>query len=169
MGRPPSILRPPLAGVLVISATLFWIGCAPPADDAARERQAIEQAIHASIGWAKTKDLGLLYSVIAQDSAYVEVDPGDRIVKGFEEFKRNEEFWMHPDFTAVGYAIRDLRVSISRGGEVAWFFCILDDMNTWKGEPANWLNTRWTGVLEKRSGKWTIVQMHFSFPAASSG
>jgi len=25
------------------------------------------------------------------------------------------------------------------------------------------MNTRWTGVLEKRKEKWVIVQMHFSF------
>jgi hypothetical protein len=32
------------------------------------------------------------------------------------------------------------------------------------------LNTRWTGVLEKREGKWLIVQMHFSFASdAASG
>jgi hypothetical protein len=23
---------------------------------------------------------------------------------------------------------------------------------------------RWTGVLEKKEGKWLIMQMHFSFP-----
>jgi hypothetical protein len=46
---------------------------------------------------------------------------------------------------------------------VAWFYCILDDVNEWKGQPASWMNTRWTGVLEKRKEKWVIVQMHFSF------
>jgi len=46
---------------------------------------------------------------------------------------------------------------------VAWFFCILDDINEWKGQPATWENTRWTGVLEKRDGRWVTVQQHFSF------
>lgn len=40
---------------------------------------------------------------------------------------------------------------------------MLDDINEWKGQPANWENTRWTGVLEKRDNNWIIVQMHFSF------
>jgi hypothetical protein len=40
---------------------------------------------------------------------------------------------------------------------------VLDDVNEWRGQPANWMNTRWTGALEKRDGKWVIVQMHFSF------
>jgi hypothetical protein len=48
---------------------------------------------------------------------------------------------------------------------VAWFYCILDDINEWKGQPANWENTRWTGVLEKRDGRWVMAQQHFSFAA----
>jgi ketosteroid isomerase-like protein len=126
-------------------------------------KASIEKAIHASIGWAKNKDFNLLYSVIANDSNYVEVDPGKKVVKGFEEFKKAEKFWGSPDFKAVRYEIRDLKIDISRSGDVAWYYCVLDDVNEWKGQPASWMNTRWTGVLEKRNGKWVIVQMHFSF------
>jgi hypothetical protein len=126
-------------------------------------RQEVENAIHASIGWAKNKDFRLLYSVIANDSAYLEVSPGKRITRGFAEFKKGEKLWGSPDFKAIRYDIRDLRISFSRSGDVAWFYCVLDDVNEWKGQPANWMNTRWTGVLEKREGRWVIVQMHFSF------
>jgi hypothetical protein len=122
----------------------------------------IEESIRGCIGWAKTKDLNLLYSIISNDSLYLEVQPGERIVTGFENFKKAEKFWMSPDFKAIGYEIRDLRINISQSGGVAWFFCRLDDINEWKGEPASWLNVRWTGVLEKRNGKWMMVQMHFS-------
>jgi ketosteroid isomerase-like protein len=55
------------------------------------------------------------------------------------------------------------KLKIARCGEVAWFFCILDDINTYKGEPASWENARWTGVVEKRDGRWVVVQQHFSF------
>lgn len=127
------------------------------------EIQNIEKAIHASIGWAKEKDFKLLYSVIANDSNYVEVDPGKRVVRGFDDFRKAEKFWGSPDFKAIRYEIRDLKIGISRSGDVAWYYCVLDDVNEWKGQPANWMDTRWTGVLEKRDGKWVIVQMHFSF------
>jgi len=127
------------------------------------DKQMVEKAIHNSIGWAKTKDINLLYSVIANDTNYIEVDPGDRIVKGFQDFKKAEAFWMDPDFKAIRYDIKDLTITFSESGDVAWFFCILDDINEWKGQPASWEDTRWTGVLEKRKGNWTIVQMHFSF------
>ena len=127
------------------------------------EKILIEETIRSSIGWAKNKDINLLYSVIANDSSFLEVHPGNRIVRGFDEFKKAEIFWMSPDFKAVRYEIRDLQIDISPAGDAAWWFCMLDDINVWKGEPANWENTRWTGVMEKSKGKWVIVQQHFSF------
>ena len=57
----------------------------------------------------------------------------------------------------------DLNITLSQNHDVAWFYCKLNDYNTWKGEPANWENTRWTGVLEKRNGLWVMMQQHFSF------
>ena len=128
---------------------------------------AIEQSIRDGIGWAKTKDFRLLYSVIANDPDFLEVHPDGKVVKGFDEFKKAEKIWASPDFKAVRYEIRDLRIKLSKSGDVAWFFCILDDINEWKGQPANWENTRWTGVLEKRDSRWVMVQQHFSSSAKS--
>ncbi|MBN1413964.1 MAG: nuclear transport factor 2 family protein [Bacteroidales bacterium] len=133
--------------------------------DSNSEKQRVETAIHNSIGWAKNKDIALLYGVIANDSNYVEVHPDGNIVKGFQEFKKAEAFWMSPDFKAIRYDIDDLKITFSRSCDVAWFYCILDDINEWKGQPANWENTRWTGILEKRDNNWVMVQMHFSFAA----
>lgn len=127
------------------------------------EKLLVEKAIHNCIGWAKNKDINLLYNTILNDSTFLEVHPNDNVVLGFEEFKKAEKFWISPDFKAVRYEIRDLKINFSKSGNVAWFFCMLDDINEWKGQPANWENTRWTGVLEKREGKWLLVQQHFSF------
>lgn len=135
----------------------------PAAFDRAAEQQRVEQAIHDCIGWAKTKDLDKLHAVIAHDEHFLSVHPEKRVVRGFNDFRSSETFWMHDDFRAVGYEITDLKIRLNDNGTVAWFYCVLDDWNEWKGQPANWENTRWTGVLEKRSGNWVIVQMHFSF------
>jgi hypothetical protein len=151
---------------MVISIiSLVALSCARQENnvDGTAERQLIEKTIHGCIGWAKNKNLPLLYSVIANDSAFLEVHPEDVVVKGFSNFKNSETFWMHPDFKAIRYKITDLQITISRCGTVAWWFGMLDDINEWKGQPANWENTRWTGVLEKRNGTWVIVQQHFSF------
>ena len=55
------------------------------------------------------------------------------------------------------------RMNLSETGTVAWFSALLDDFGEWQGEPVGWEDARWTGVLEKRDGRWVIVQMHFSF------
>ena len=125
----------------------------------------IKRPIRDCIGWAKTKDFRLLYGVIANDPDFLEVHPDGAVVKGFEDFKKAEKFWGSPDFKAVRYEIRDLKIKLSKSGDVAWFYCILDDINEWKGQPANWENARWTGVLEKRDGRWMMAQQHFSFAA----
>jgi ketosteroid isomerase-like protein len=131
--------------------------------DKSNDIALVEKTIHSSIAWAKNKDLKLLYSVIANDTAFLEVHPDNSIAKGISEFREAERFWMSPDFKAVSYEIKDLKINISQSGTVAWWYCVLDDINEWKGQPANWENTRWTGVAEKRDGKWVTVQQHFSF------
>jgi ketosteroid isomerase-like protein len=154
----------PLLGVAVALAWVAWPGRAGAfGAGGGDERAPVEKAIHACIGWAKTKDFGLLYGVIANDADFLEVHPDGKVVRGFEEFKKAEAFWGSPDFKALRYEIRDLRIKLSRSGEVAWFSAILDDINEWKGRPASWQDTRWTGVLEKRAGRWVMVQQHFSF------
>ncbi len=139
--------------------------CSTPSANAQDKEELgrIEQAIRAVIGWAKNKDLKLLYETISGDENYLEVHPKGDVVRGFSAFKQAERHWMSPDFKAVRFEIRDLRIKRSSGGDVAWFFCILDDINTWKEKPADWENTRWTGVLEKRDGRWVMVQQHFSY------
>jgi len=153
-----------IATVLLLIITNRCIYQTKPVEiDKSDEIALIEKAIHGSIGWAKNKDFKLLYSIIANDSNYLEVDPNPDIIRGFDEFKKNEVFWGNPDFRAIRYEIRDLKISVSECGTVAWYYCVLDDINEWKGKPAEWRDTRWTGVLEKREGRWVIVQMHFSF------
>ncbi|NIN64409.1 MAG: hypothetical protein GTO63_06850 [Anaerolineae bacterium] len=154
-------LAPLLSGAMAVAVT----ACAPQQSvDRDAEIAAVERAIDGTIAWARTKDFDWLYGIIANDSAYLEVHPEDRVVKGFHEFRRMEEFWASPDFRAIRHEIRDLQITLSRSGDVAWFFCMLDDINEWQGQPVSWINARWTGVLEKRDGKWIMVQMHFSNP-----
>jgi hypothetical protein len=77
--------------------------------------------------------------------------------------KKRGDCRQRPDFKYVRHELKDLEIKFARCGEVAWFYCVLDDINKYKGEPASWENARWTGVVEKRDGKWVVVQQHFSF------
>jgi len=155
-----------LALLFPVISLLILVSCSGRNKDTygdEEEKRLIEKTIRTSIGWAASKDLALLYSVIANDSGYLEVHPGITVVKGFAEFKKQERLWMSPDFKAIGYNLKDLKIELSQSRTVAWWYGVLNDYSSWKGAPANWENTRWTGVLEKRNGNWVIVQMHFSF------
>ena len=72
---------------------------------------------------------------------------------------------MCTDDRVFEHEVWDQKITLSQNGDTAWFFCMLNDISTWKGRQTGWENTRWTGVLEKRNGKWVIVQQHFSFAA----
>jgi len=113
-----------------------------------------------------TKDLNRLFSITAQDDYFFifHHDSSSTIV-GSEAFKKlGERVWMRDEFKATDFAVRDLRINFAELGNAAWYSCMLDDHAEWSGKPIGCDNCRWTGTLEKRNGKWVIVQMHFSFP-----
>jgi len=162
--------RPLIAITFLFAAVLSFATAAAMADDDADEpatvdeRAAIEKTINNCFGWAIEKDFDLFYNTIADDSAFISVTPYAKVKFGVADVKAGAGFWASPDFKAISHEIRDLHITFAKSGEVAWFFCYVDDFNTWKGEPANWENVRWTGVVEKRDGQWRIVQQHFSWP-----
>ena len=152
---------------LAAAVVLLPAGIAPARSDKKdAERAAIEKTIRASIGWALTKDRPLLEGVLAHDDRLFMFQPNSKsTIVGWDQFVKQFDFWMDPRFKATSFEIRDLRIDISRSGDVSWWSCILDDLGEWDGKPIGWKNARWTGVLEKQNKRWLIVQMHFSFAA----
>ncbi|MDH4158060.1 MAG: nuclear transport factor 2 family protein, partial [candidate division Zixibacteria bacterium] len=152
---------------IVLTIFSFIGGCAmSPEIDYEAEKAKVEEAVRASIEWAcPDKDTERLYGAIAKDPSFFIFHPDSAsTIKGFEAFRQmTESFFMRDDFHATSSDIRDLRINLSRSGDVAWFSAILDDRGNFQGRPYAWLNTRWTGVLEKQEGAWLIKQMHFSF------
>jgi SAM-dependent methyltransferase len=149
-----------LAGLatLVLATTRL-----PVSKGANEDRAIVEKAIRDSIGWAQTKDRPLLESVLSQTKDFFIFHPDSKsTVFGYESFEKRFEGWMDPRFKATRFDVRDLHINFARTGDVAWFSSILDDCAEWDGRPTCWNDARWTGVLEKRDGKWVIVQMHFS-------
>jgi ketosteroid isomerase-like protein len=132
--------------------------------DAAADKAAIQKVIDASIGWALNKDVALLYRSMAQDEEFFIYNPDSKsTIIGFENFKKlTEASWLTDDFKATRYEFRDTRVHLSKSGQTAWFSTLLDDCGEFKGKPACWKDARYTGVLEKRDGRWVLCQMHFS-------
>ena len=157
----------------VIAAGLMLLGLACETDpkeenvmilDMAKETEEVSKAINNVFGWAVTKDFDLFFRTIADDSDFISVTPYDRVKLGVDDVRQDTAFWGDARFRAIRHEVSDLKIVFSRTGEVAWFYCVLDDINEWDGEPANWEKVRWTGVLEKRDGNWRVVQQHFSWP-----
>jgi hypothetical protein len=156
-----------LIGILAICILLtLSTACTQRAEvDVAAETAAIEQAINDGIGWAIEKDLELLYSRMAQDDKLLIINPDSSQIDGFGAFQQTaKDFWMDPRFKATDFEVMDLQVTLSESGTVAWYYCLLDDFGEWDGREIGWDNVRWSGVVEKRDGRWVHVQMHFSFP-----
>jgi hypothetical protein len=152
--------------VLPFCLLLLATGAAPAVargvEDA--EKAKIERVVRTSIEWALTKDRQALFDCFAQDSSFFYFDPDSRgTIVGFEAFRRlTDDVFMNPRFKATDSRFKDVRIHLSRSGDVAWYSCMLDDHGEWDGRKTGWDDARWTGVLEKRGGRWVIVQMHFS-------
>ncbi len=127
------------------------------------EKTAVEKVIHNSICWALTKDRKLQESTMAHDEdLFIYWTNSNMAIAGWTRYLKLFDTWMDPRFKATVTEIRDLRIQISRSGDVAWFSALLDDLGEWDGKPIGARDIRWTGVLEKRKGKWVFVQMHGS-------
>jgi hypothetical protein len=148
--------------ILFISLDVLRAQFAESTPSPINDRKAVEQAIHNVFGWAVNKDFALFFQTIADDSNFISVTPYNRVKFGSGDVRKDSTFWGSPYFRAISHQVRDLKIQFSQSGDVAWFYCLVDDFNEWKGEPANWENVRWTGVLEKRAGE--VVQQHFSWP-----
>ncbi|MBP7866622.1 MAG: nuclear transport factor 2 family protein [Acidobacteria bacterium] len=149
--------------LLAAIATAF--PASPPAPSAAdADEVAIAAAVDDTIGWFETKDFKRLYDALADDPAFFIFHPDSAsTVRGIEAFRAYAKIFDDPEFTYAGHTIRDLRIRRSRAGDTAWFSALLDDCATYHGKKGCWKDCRWTGVLEKRGGRWVVVQMHFSF------
>jgi ABC-type uncharacterized transport system permease subunit len=125
--------------------------------------EVIQRVIENHIGWAKTKDIETLYSTCLQSDDFFIFHPdAESTIHGFQDFTQMvESLFLRSEFKAIRFELKDLRISLSRSKDVAWFSCLLDDINEFKGKPVEWHDVRWTGVLEKVDS-WKIVQEHFS-------
>lgn len=150
--------------VLFSATFLITAACTTnPTIDIEAERTAVSEVIHNSIQWALDKDTVKLYESFVQDETLFFFQPRDEL-HGYAALRETaERVWLDDRFRATRTDITDLHITIAESGTVAWFRCLLDDEGEWDGQAVAWNDTRWTGVLEKRDGRWLIAQQHFSF------
>lgn len=106
------------------------------------------------------KDSNALMAMIASEPGVVFVDSSARGRReGPDQIKKalESEF---AEVKSVGTKITWASIRVK--GDVAWFIVEEQSMVD-TGEDQFPIPSRWSGVLEKRSGKWLLVQSHFSF------
>ena len=151
--------------VVTLLAALVATGVVAGGGDREKENAEVVKVIETSIKWCfPDKSRERLYGSVVNDSTYFMYQPDSRAtINGFEDFKQySERVFMVDECQPKGSTIKDLRVVLSRSGDVAWFSCLLDDWGEWAGTLWNWKDTRWTGVLQKIDGRWVMMQQHFS-------
>jgi len=88
---------------------------------------------------------------------------GDEQLVGIETIKKA----MSRQFDEVENTlinISDQKIKVNKSGNTAWFSEVLDYNFIYMGEDMAFEGIRFTGVLEKRDGKWKLVQGHLSVP-----
>jgi ketosteroid isomerase-like protein len=152
-----------LAGGVLLAVSAASSPVVNAGNQDAVEKTVIEKIIRDSFCWAFAKDRPRLESILAQDGNLFMFNPDSRsTVVGWDNFIKAFDVWMDPRFESTRFDMRDLRVNVSQSRDVAWYSAIIDDCALWDGVEYCWDDARWTGVLEKRKGKWLIVQMHIS-------
>lgn len=135
--------------------------------DLQSEKNLVTQTIEDCIQWPfPEKNVERLRSSLAKDPSFFIFHPDSKsTIVGYDAFEDMiTNLFLKEEMKPISTTIKDLKINLSHSGDVAWFSCLLDDIGEWQGKRWAWLEARWTGVLEKRAGKWLLVQMHFSLP-----
>ena len=112
----------------------------------------------------ESEDMAAFDRLFAHDADAVSfgTDASERFV-GFDALRRSVTT-QFASFEGSKLAVRDEVVTVSRGGDAAWFSEVVDWDTKAGGQPVSLKGCRFTGVLEKRDGEWKVVQFHASMP-----
>ncbi len=110
----------------------------------------------------KRRDLSGMLAVMAPDPDVVVIGSGeDEQNIGPGEFgKSAKRDWAQSESASVNFK----EPKVSMAGSVSWFAVDVTFQFTIQGKESK-LPGRMTGVLEKRTGKWLLMQLHFSTPS----
>ena len=148
---------------IVLLFSLVFAGRGTAQEITSTDYDAVKMTIEQSIGWAIEKDFDAMFR-LWDDNMFHFWLFSNSLVVGLDSFKIYAEQWKDPDFRGTRFEFKDLRITFSSSGDVAWYSCFLDDCGSYKGSEYCLENVFQTGVLEKKDGGWLHVLMHGSYP-----
>lgn len=130
------------------------------------EREAIANVLRNYVIAIEEERMDLVKKVWAsEDDIVVFGTEGDEKLIGWESIEKAlENQFINFDETYI--SVKDQIISVSESGKTAWFSEVINYNFIYEGNPNSFEGNRFTGVLEKRNGKWHIVQSHMSIPAS---
>ncbi|MDZ4716701.1 MAG: nuclear transport factor 2 family protein [Cytophagales bacterium] len=147
----------------LVGVSLWSGGCTPPVDMEA-EVANVKAVVDQFEQFWETEDMELLSKIMANDASLNGFgSEASEIFKGWENFRSSAQ-QMLPAFENTKINVRDQVITVHPSGTMAWFSEQWDWDMLYNGEAATVSDMRLTGVLEKRNGKWIIVQFHNSEP-----
>lgn len=143
------------------------VGCGPapcPDVDLEKELSGIRLLLEQYELARESEDFATFEHIWAPDEDIVLFGTeGDEQMIGITAIKKamSKQF---DEFENTLINISEQRIRISKDGNTAWFSEVLDYNFIYHGEDMTFEGIRFTGVLEKREGKWQMVQGHLSVP-----
>jgi uncharacterized protein (TIGR02246 family) len=139
---------------------------AQPAMDIDAEKAAVKAVLDRYIQAFQTRNREGVAEVYAHDEDLVVFgsNPLDRRVGWKMTQEYIDKYFSSVDRIEIG--LKDQRIKVHRSGEAAWFSEVLYWKEVEKSKTFAVDGLRITGVLERRDGRWVIVQLHASGPEA---
>lgn len=149
--------------VACLSACTQKVESNDPVDLGAAKQEATKVVNQFAEFW-QTENMDLLSEIMAHDADMVNFgsDVSEHFV-GYDNFRSVAEQMM-PMLDSTTITIREQVVNVDSTGTLAWFSEFWDWKLKMQGQPVEIPGQRLTGVLQKRNGKWVIVQFHNSVP-----
>ena len=131
-----------------------------PAVDVEAEKVNIQSVFDQYAKAWKTKNIDLFFEIFSHDADMVIFDSETRYDGGeaWQERLQNS-FDLIDD---VNVTFRDYSIKVHPSGTIAWLSAYQDATWTLEGQPDEVTGMRITWVLEKKEGKWIIVEGHWS-------
>ncbi|HOI87333.1 MAG TPA: nuclear transport factor 2 family protein [Lentimicrobium sp.] len=153
------------AALLLLFASACNSNPAVKAPDPSAEKEAIKLALQKYVIANETQNIAMIADLWANDSTVFSIGTDRRdVLEGFEAVKSTFS-GQFERFEDTFIAARDLRIYVHPSCEAAWFSQVLQYNFTIGDTGYEYPDLRFTGFLEKRDGKWVILQTHLSKPA----
>jgi hypothetical protein len=134
--------------------------------DLNKEKKEIELVLEKYVIANEEQKIELAEEIWADDGDIVAFGTSsDEKLVGWKEIKSTIQK-QFDTFTNTYLSVENQKVNINKTGNTAWFSEIVSYNFIQDSIPVSYEGIRYTGVLEKRDGKWVIVQSHMSIPSS---